>query len=245
MVLFILIIRVIILHTLKKNKRLNKSPITTTEALKLVLGFSFIMFLFGLTWLSGVFTFISEPAVSYIVQFLFAFCNAFQGFFIFLYLIILSGGLRNAWKSVFCSTIRNSSISETPSSNKYYHGGNKSREKKISTSSAISDTSVLHTNAHLERRELYKFNPTVTLEKLKENNEEEDSECFPIITASEKSEEEMRAKQLDTFLEQFGRFRFERHSTIRKKHHVEKIEIDFFHCNDDTDDLENEQEDEN
>ena len=62
--------------------------------------YSGIMILFGITWLFAVFTFITEPDISFIVQFFFAFFNTFQGFFIFVFFVLLNGESREAWKSL-------------------------------------------------------------------------------------------------------------------------------------------------
>lgn len=102
--MYILVIRVLIQHTTKTIKRRNKS-LTTSDALKMIASFTGISLLFGLTWIFAVLTFISEPTVSYIIQFFFCFFNVFQGFFIFFFFTVLSGDSRNAWKSLFCSRI--------------------------------------------------------------------------------------------------------------------------------------------
>ena len=98
---YILIIRVLIRHTTKKIERM-KISLTTTDAVKMVASFISIIMLFGLTWVLAIFTFITEPSVSYVIQFFFCFFNAFQGFFIFLFFIVLNSESRNAWKSFFC-----------------------------------------------------------------------------------------------------------------------------------------------
>ena len=102
LVIFIIIIIVVVKHNKEKNERLGKSSMTTKEVLKMMVPLTGIMLLFGLTWVFAVFTFISEPGVSYTVQFLFAFFNAFQGFFIFLFFVIISSESRDAWKAYFC-----------------------------------------------------------------------------------------------------------------------------------------------
>ena len=76
--------------------------LTTTDKVKMVASFISILMLFGLTWVLAIFTFITEPSVSYVIQFFFCFFNAFQGFFIFLFFIVLNSESRNAWKSFFC-----------------------------------------------------------------------------------------------------------------------------------------------
>ena len=100
-IVYILIIRVLVLHTARKIERM-KISLTTTDAVKMVASFISILILFGLTWVLAIFTFITEPSVSYVIQFFFSFFNAFQGFFIFFFFIVLNSESRNAWKSFFC-----------------------------------------------------------------------------------------------------------------------------------------------
>ena len=100
-VMYILIICAIIAHTVSKNKRRNSSLITKPKAVEMLTFYSGIMILFGITWLFAVFTFITEPDISFIVQFLFAFFNTFQGFFIFVFFVFLNNESRDAWKSLF------------------------------------------------------------------------------------------------------------------------------------------------
>uniref|UniRef100_A0A1X7T6L8 G-protein coupled receptors family 2 profile 2 domain-containing protein n=1 Tax=Amphimedon queenslandica TaxID=400682 RepID=A0A1X7T6L8_AMPQE len=71
----------------------------------MLLSFTGIMILFGLTWVSAAFTFISEPSVSHTVQFIFAFCNAFQGFFIFVFFILLNKEYMEILEGIFCSVL--------------------------------------------------------------------------------------------------------------------------------------------
>uniref|UniRef100_A0A1X7U3A4 G-protein coupled receptors family 2 profile 2 domain-containing protein n=1 Tax=Amphimedon queenslandica TaxID=400682 RepID=A0A1X7U3A4_AMPQE len=71
-----------------------------------------VLILFGLTWLFGVFMFSTEPNISFIIQFFFAFFNTFQGFFIFFFFVVLSSDSRNAWKFLLCHwTVRDGSAS--------------------------------------------------------------------------------------------------------------------------------------
>uniref|UniRef100_A0A1X7UN04 Fibronectin type-III domain-containing protein n=1 Tax=Amphimedon queenslandica TaxID=400682 RepID=A0A1X7UN04_AMPQE len=66
----------------------------------MVASFISILIPFGLTWVLAIFTFITKPSVSYVIQFFFCFFNAFQGFFIFLFFIVFNSESRNAWN--FC-----------------------------------------------------------------------------------------------------------------------------------------------
>ncbi|XP_019853255.1 PREDICTED: adhesion G-protein coupled receptor G2-like [Amphimedon queenslandica] len=77
-----------------------KISLTTTDAVKMVASFISILIPFGLTWVLAIFTFITKPSVSYVIQFFFCFFNAFQGFFIFLFFIVFNSESRNAWN--FC-----------------------------------------------------------------------------------------------------------------------------------------------
>ena len=75
----------------KKNVLFN-----FTTALKLWC----ILSLFGLTWLFGAFTITQESA--FIFSTLFAIFTSLQGFFIFVFLCILSRDALKCYKSVFC-----------------------------------------------------------------------------------------------------------------------------------------------
>ena len=45
----------------------------------------------------------SEPEVSYTIQFIFSFLNAFQGFFIFIFFVLLNSDYRKFWKAMVLS----------------------------------------------------------------------------------------------------------------------------------------------
>ena len=92
---------------------------TVSEVLKLVLSYTGIMILFGLTLISAAFTFMTEPGVSYTVQYIFAFFIALQGFFIFFFFILLNSAYRSQWRAVFCPSRKNTYSSTTPKVHKY------------------------------------------------------------------------------------------------------------------------------
>ena len=119
-IIYILVIRVLIKLILDRNKRKsNKYSMTKTEAVKLLLSSVGIIFLFGLTWVFAVLTFISHNAeFSFTLQFVFSFCNAFQGFYIFLFFVVLSSDAREEWKRLLCKCLikgESSSKYEPPS----------------------------------------------------------------------------------------------------------------------------------
>ena len=100
-IVFILVIRATLKNVINRKKRMSNSSLSVSEVLKILLSFTGIMILFGLTWISAAFTFISEPSVSHTVQFIFAFFNALQGFFIFIFFILLNKEYRKPWKAHF------------------------------------------------------------------------------------------------------------------------------------------------
>ena len=207
-IICVLAIRVVILHTIRKNKRMNKSPLTTSDAIKMLISYFGILILFGLTWLFAVFTFITEPNISFIIQFFFAFFNTFQGFFIFFFFIVLSSDSRNAWKSLLCPwTVRDGMVS-TVVKNK---------------TSNIQVTSPQAKNAP---ESLVSING-------KGNNRKDFAEH--LILENKMILEDSGFSTDDEFMiSEFGSIRFDRHLSARRKHYVEKIEIDFFADGDDS-----------
>ena len=115
-IIYILVIRVLIKLILDRNKRKsNKYSMTKTEAVKLLLSSVGIIFLFGLTWVFAVLTFISHNAeFSFTLQFVFSFFNAFQGFYIFLFFVVLSSDAREEWRRLLCKC-----LTKEESSSKY------------------------------------------------------------------------------------------------------------------------------
>ena len=82
----------------------------------MLLSFTGISFLLGLTWLFGVFTFISSNVVVYyIIQVLFTIFNASQGFFIFIFFVVINSDSREAWISLVCQEKDKSKSTKTDS----------------------------------------------------------------------------------------------------------------------------------
>ena len=67
------------------------------STMKTVLGISVVMVVFGLTWLCGALTI---RGASKAFQYLFVICNAFQGFYFFLFTVIVSKEGRELWKDI-------------------------------------------------------------------------------------------------------------------------------------------------
>ena len=91
-------IGVIIRQTRHKLDR-TKEEIKKKTVVRLVISIAGIMFLFGLTWLFGALTVtgFGSATASFAFQVLFVICNAFQGFFIFLFFCLFNKDARDLW----------------------------------------------------------------------------------------------------------------------------------------------------
>ena len=97
-VMFVLVIGVIIRHTRSKLVR-TKEQMKKRTTIRLIISIAGIMFLFGLTWLFGALTVtgFGSATASFAFQVLFVICNAFQGFFIFLFFCVFNKDARDLW----------------------------------------------------------------------------------------------------------------------------------------------------
>ena len=86
---------------LKKEAGGKDKPINGKSIIQLMIGIGFVMFLFGLTWLFAILTFESSHGVRETFQILFTVLNSLQGFFIFIFLCVISSEARDEWKKVF------------------------------------------------------------------------------------------------------------------------------------------------
>ena len=213
-IIYVIIIRVFILHTIRKNKRMSKSPLNTSEAIKMILSFSGIFMLFGLTWLSAVFTFITEPNISFIIQFFFAFFNAFQGFFIFFFFVILSSDSRDAWRSLVCPWTLGD-------------------EKKPQTSTTVKSKTLNNKTTSLQRKNAPR-NAILSYEGKSIPDEKPEEFTEKLIFEDEANfEDEVFSIDDEFMMSEFNNIRFDRQLSTRRKHLVEKIEIDFFDVDED------------
>ena len=92
-VMFILAVRVLVIHSMKKKKSV-KSTIKTMIS---IVG---IMVMFGLTWLFGALT-VREASTAF--QYLFVIFNGFQGFFFFILHCLISKDGREFWTNAIVS----------------------------------------------------------------------------------------------------------------------------------------------
>ena len=214
-VMYVLILRSLVSHVVQKNKRLGKSSMTPSEAIKMLMSFTGIMVLFGLTWVFAVFTFISEPGVSYTIQFFFAFFNAFQGFFIFIFFVILSSDSRDAWRLLLCPCFRK----DKPHTTKYNLSSSNKKVSKDSIPNSCKPSSSYGSKSGSMNEK----------SKLPDNGNEYITARPYLPSLSEEDDPAI----IDQFL--LKGMRLVRRSTRRRTHHVEEVQLDFFE-NDDVDD---------
>ena len=102
-VIFICVIVVLFRHS-KTTASLKKESANKKSTVRLMISIGGVMFIFGLTWLFAIFTFQSVPEVRQTFQILFTVFNSLQGFFIFLFICVISSDARDEWKKVFTCT---------------------------------------------------------------------------------------------------------------------------------------------
>ena len=112
--------------------------------IRLLIGIGKVMILFGLTWLFGALTVtgFGSAAASTAFQVLFVLCNAFQGFFIFLFFCVLSKEGRESWLELLsCGHYKSKSLypSQTKNSSS---SANATQKKFISSSTGLTDSNI-------------------------------------------------------------------------------------------------------
>ncbi len=94
--IFFIVIGIICKHSRRKTAHTKEH--TGKTSIRLLLNILGIMFCFGLTWTFGGLT-ISDGSTAF--QFLFVIFNAFQGFYLFLFLVVFSKDAREQWVGVW------------------------------------------------------------------------------------------------------------------------------------------------
>ncbi len=231
-VIYSLVIRVLVKHNLQKNKhKLNKSSLTALEVIKLILSICGIMFLFGLTWIFAIFTFVSSNRdVAFALQFIFALFNALQGFWIFFFFVLLNAEARESWKELLCPCrIKKepppTSKTDLSSKNKYFTGSKP--KSSFSTNTSTGGLGTLEYNKTKYDKDNFstELYSTVILE------EDEPSDVYPDFMETREPEKKTYEELMQEEVEKdkpIQKARVQRHSTQRKKHDVEEIELDFF-----------------
>ena len=140
----------------KRNQPLpnkNKVPMSSKNACKLLALLAGFMFLLGLSWIILMFTIIGADTSIYgafAVQWLFVFFNSLQGFFLFVFFVVLNRDARKLWLvwfysccNKFSTKLRNWSSTEKTVRTKLNEYTNSGRQNRIT-----SETTT--TSVHLE-----------------------------------------------------------------------------------------------
>ena len=114
-------------------------------AIRLVISIAGIMFLFGLTWVFGALTVtgFGSATASFAFQILFVICNAFQGFFIFLFFCVFNKDARDLWLELLsCDRCKSKPLRSSQA--KYASSdGNAMLEKIKTTSSGLTNPNLV------------------------------------------------------------------------------------------------------
>ena len=142
-VIFVLVIGVLIRHTQNKLDRTNQQMNKKT-AIGLLISIAGIMFLFGLTWLFGALTVtgFGSATASTAFQVIFVICNAFQGFFIFLFFCVFNKDARDLWIELLsCGRYKSKPLHSSQA--KYARPGGNATLEKIKTSGLTNSSLVI------------------------------------------------------------------------------------------------------
>ena len=137
-VVFVLVLRVLIKHSMRKSKEAKKKQQLKTT-MKTMISIISIMFMFGLQWLFGALT-IAEASLAF--QWLFVIFSTLQGLFLFIFFCVLGKDARDEWMRVFtCGRKTKKShgflSSHGPSNS---HTGRRTSSSYLTTSHARSRT---------------------------------------------------------------------------------------------------------
>ena len=105
-IIFVITIVILVKNYINRNSHHeSKAILPPKEVLKLILSLSGIMILLGLSWILSLFTFSGardNPDASFSLQLLFVLINSFQGFFLFVFFIVLNTEVRKLWFAILC-----------------------------------------------------------------------------------------------------------------------------------------------
>ena len=211
--------------------------VETIKALVSLLG---ITILFGATWVFAVFTFIATNAnVSFVSQLLFAVANTLQGFFIFIFFVVLNTDARQAWQKLFSPPEKKKQKPQfiTSTSNKLPVKGFESGTGTLSSALPSFQSASLESSAqkcNQQSYELLPFGNPPSAATVKEDEEE----SSPDLTkpSSESTSAKVFPKMLKEEPEEVketekrGRVicgRRNHRSTRSRHHHIETVELDF------------------
>ena len=116
----------------------SKLAIPPGEVCKLVCSLSGVNVLLGLTWILSLLTLVGtgdSVEAAFVVRFFFVLLNSFQGFFIFLFFIVLSNDARTPWLKRICPCLK--IVDHSTKQSRLYSSRLSADSRKSSTSSLV------------------------------------------------------------------------------------------------------------
>jgi magnesium-transporting ATPase (P-type) len=98
---FVVLIRHLRSRALQKEAGIKGEAVDWKSIVRLMISIGGVMFLFGLTWLFAIFTFRSPQGVRDTFLIVFTVLNSLQGFFVFMFICVISSDAWDEWKKVF------------------------------------------------------------------------------------------------------------------------------------------------
>ena len=255
-VIFVLVIRVIIKHNRRTLGR-SKEGMNKKTAVRVLISFTGVMFIFGLTWLFGALTItgFGDSRASTAFHVLFVILNAFQGFFIFVFFCVFNKDARVSWMEVFtCGSCQSKFLH--PSQVKYASSGTpQEKVKTASTNLASSNlyTSILPSTSNFDSSTenlIEEKSSNIPLTSEAEDKKEKPFKVSPEVDETKKADLSLleNSEGKDQELEKIGstdsrehsfpsqwrdgvqiKARLKRYSTKKVfKHHIESFEMDFW-----------------
>lgn len=223
---------------------------STKEILKLMLSFIGIMSLFGISWIFAVFTFTSKSSgAAFAAQVMFTLFNVFQGFFIFIFFVVLNNDTREAWKNLLTPWKNNRDYSKKGSSSKATLSTTSRGHDKSSKSSHFGKKGTLDHNLKQRNQSLPSIHsldcnvavPNISYSMIDDEEttiNEPPSVQYEEVKKEKGEEEELEEENDKAYLngKAIEDVRFERKFTVRNTHQIEKADLDFKSKDDDDDD---------
>ena len=239
--IFLLAVQKSIQHRLSSSRlKGSKKGFKVKEVVKTLVSLVGINFLFGITWLFAIFTFSADSVnVAFALQFLFAFFNALQGFFIFFFFVVLNDDARQLWNKLLCPCKKKAKPSISTSKKDIVKSSDGGGVGTLSSAVPSYQSATMQHNMekHSEQtQEMLIFKSSFTVE-------EDEGESSPDLTSpsleyihipEEEPEDVKGAERNGTIIHG----RVHRQSSMKGTHDVECVELDFWQSSDESLDIE-------
>ena len=240
MVFFIWVIVVVGRHAKKKADQM-KQTVTKKEIVRITLGLSGVLFLFGLTWGFFILTF-STSGLRETFQILFTVFNSLQGFFIFVFILFTEGF--GYWKSIlWCKNYKSNlnRLSTPGTKSNSTTSSSLAKQDKNASKTSHNDKTTEMNDKKLELKEQQfssEINPTTTLDTSNSVNRQIDKYNvvlqYQLQNDQQCGSEQQGLDQLEGDLKKQANTKplsvlVKRYSTKRyKRHHVEEAKVKFY-----------------